>query len=214
MLEQELRRVRRARSLDQIVVATTTNVTDDPIVALCNHLGVASFRGSEHDVLSRYEGAAAAYEADIVVRVTADCPLHDGGVIDEVIRARELAGSDYASNVLERTFPRGLDVEVLTREALSRCVGLGTSAAAREHVTWFIHSERPDLFSRTSFCGPADASDLRWTVDTPEDFAFVSAVYDGLELGEDSISYATILAWVRAHPEVISLNASIEQKKS
>lgn len=214
MLERELARVRNAKTIDEVVVATTTNTTDEPVASLCARLDVGCFRGSEDDVLGRYLGAAAEANADVIVRITADCPLIDPDIIDGVVRALCDEGTDYASNVLTRTYPRGLDVEALTRTALERCGALASSRPAREHVTWVIHSEAPEKFTRASVVAKANAADLRWTVDTPEDLAMVRRVYEGLGLAERSIAYPEILAWVRAHPEVVAINASVEQKRT
>lgn len=214
MLERQILRLRRATTLSEITIATTTNDTDVPVVALASRLGLRVFRGSEPDVLDRFSGAAAAFDADVIVRVTADCPLIDGLVLDRVVMARREAAADYASNVLHRTYPRGLDVEVFTRAALERCHRVATSTAAREHVTWFIHRERPDLFRTVGVTAPTDDSDLRWTVDTPEDMAMVRSVYRGLHLTTRDAPYEEILTWVRAHPEVSALNAAVEQKKA
>ncbi len=212
MLERQLARVRRASTLDEVMIATTTNATDDPVVALCERLGVPSSRGSEEDVLSRYTGAAAASHADVVVRLTADCPLLDGEVVDRVVRTLHDQGTDYASNTVVRTYPRGLDVEALTRDALDRCARSAESKPSREHVTWFIHTERPDLFTRSSITSDSNGADLRWTVDTPDDLAMVRAVYEGLGLADHHAAYPEILAWVRAHPQVALMNAAVEQK--
>jgi spore coat polysaccharide biosynthesis protein SpsF len=212
MLERQLSRMRRATTLDDVMIATTTNTSDDPVVALCDRLGISTFRGSEDDVLSRYAGAAASSNADVVVRITADCPLLDGGVVDRVVRALYAEGTDYASNTITRSYPRGLDVEALTREALDRTAAAATSKPAREHVTWFIHTENPDAFMRSSVACEVDASDLRWTVDTPDDLAMVRAVYAGLGLANRHVPYPEIVAWVRAHPEVVRLNAGVPQK--
>lgn len=212
MLERQIARMRRASTLDEVMVATTTNSSDDPVMALCARLGLSSFRGSEEDVLARYAGAAASSNADVVVRITADCPLLDAEVVDRVVRTLCDEGTDYASNTLERTYPRGLDVEALTRDALARTATEARSKPAREHVTWYIHTERPDLFSRSSVTSDVDASDLRWTVDTPEDLAMVRAVYARLGLAERDVSFPEIVAWIRANPEVAQMNAAVAQK--
>lgn len=214
LLDRQVERLRRSHRLDQIMVATTTNATDEPLVAACERLGLACHRGSETDVLSRYVGAAEVSGADVVVRITSDCPLIDAAIVDEVVVARAEAAVDYASNVFPRTFPRGLDTEVLTRAALEKCHAMGTSTPAREHVTWFLHSERPDLFTRVNVETKESGADLRWTVDTPEDLEVVRRIWAGLELSTRHAAYADILAWVRSHPEVARLNAMIEQKKS
>jgi spore coat polysaccharide biosynthesis protein SpsF len=214
LLERQLERLARCERADEIVLAVTTNPDDDPLVALARRLGLRWHRGSEHDVLSRYLGAAREADAELVVRVTSDCPLIDPGETDAVIAAlQERRGTcDYAANVLERHLPRGLDVEALWRDALERVGRLGTSPAAREHVTWFVHGERPDLFLLHAVRGGVEAPDLRWTVDTPEDLAMMRRLWDALAIADAAPPLAEIVAYVRAHPEVAALNAHVGQK--
>jgi spore coat polysaccharide biosynthesis protein SpsF len=213
LLERQLGRLRRCERLDEIVVATTVNATDDPLVDLCRRLGTAWFRGSEEDVLSRYAGAAREAGAELVIRVTSDCPLIDPEETDAVVAALEQRPQcDYASNILERRLPRGLDTEALWRDVLERLDRVAVSAPAREHVTWFCHTERPDLFELYSVRRPFDAADLRWTVDTPEDLAMVRLLYEELGLADAPRPLAEVIAWVRAHPDVAAINAAVEQK--
>src|SRR5688500_991575 len=147
MLTQVVRRLGRARRLDDIVIATTELSSDDAVAELARQLQVGVFRGSEQDVLSRYAGAATQSRADVIVRVTADCPLLDPAIVDAVIEALVDATEpvDYASNVIDRTYPRGLDVEAFFRDVLDRVNRLARSAAAREHVTHFILREHAAL---------------------------------------------------------------------
>src|SRR3954471_4000292 len=146
LLERELERLARSALTDEVVLAVTTNPDDEPLVDLARRLGLRLYRGSEHDVLSRYAGAAREAQADLVFRVTSDCPLIDPGEVDAVIAAlaerRETC--DFASNRLEPQLPRGLDVEALYRDVLERMDRMATSRPAREHVTWFAYAERPD----------------------------------------------------------------------
>jgi spore coat polysaccharide biosynthesis protein SpsF len=212
LLERELERLARCERVDEVVLAVTTNPDDDPLVALAGRLGLRWHRGSEHDVLARYLGAAREAGADLVVRVTADCPLIDPEETDAVIGALEQQPADYAANILERTLPRGLDTEALWRDALERTARLATSKPAREHVTWFCHTERPDLFVLRSVRRPYDAADLRWTVDTPQDLELVRRLYAELGLAEAPVPFAAVLAHVRAHPELAAINAGVPQK--
>jgi spore coat polysaccharide biosynthesis protein SpsF len=212
LLERELERLKLCRTVDEIVLATTANPGDEPLTALADRLGVRWYRGSEHDVLERYAGAARDAGADVIARVTSDCPLIDPAEVDAVIGA--LAPSaDYASNFLERHLPRGQDAEALWRDALERTARLATSPPAREHVTWFIHSERPDLFVLRSVRRAVDAADLRWTVDTADDLALVRRLYDELSLAERPVPLADVVAYVRAHPELTEINAHVAQKE-
>lgn len=214
MLAQQLRRLRRCRRADEIVIATTVNAADDPVVALARAEGVRPFRGSEGDVLSRYVGAAREAKADLVVRITADCPLIDPEVVDRVIAEAEdhPDGCDYASNVHPRTYPRGLDAEALFADALWRIDRLARSPAAREHVTHFVR-ERPDLFLTRSVTDVADNSDLRWTVDEPDDLRMVRCIYEELGLHERVAPYAEILAFVRGRPDIAAINAHVAQTR-
>lgn len=214
MLSRVISRVRQARAIDGIVVATTTHDDDEPVAALAETLGVGVFRGSEHDVLGRYRGAAAVAEADVVVRVTADCPLLDPAVIDRVVEelCARSADVDYASNVVQRTYPRGLDVEALFRDTLERLHRRARTAAAREHVTYYLLREQPALFAIHSVVDSADNSDLRWTVDQPEDLELVRLMYRTLNLGAVIRPFADVVAWARRHPEACAMNAHVEQK--
>ena len=175
LLEYHLDRLRRVRRADEVVVATTTNSSDDAIVDLCDRIHVPYFRGSEEDVLGRFYGAAMQYSASVVIRVTSDCPLIDPAVVDRVIT--EFAGKpyshDYASNTLERTYPRGLDCEAFSFSALETAHTEAVAGPDREHVTPFLYRQ-PDRFRLKSVRAPRDYSHYRWTVDTPEDFAMVA----------------------------------------
>jgi spore coat polysaccharide biosynthesis protein SpsF len=214
MLAQQLRRLKAMREADEFVVATTDLPTDDPVVDLARREGVRVFRGNEHDVLARFVGAARDTAADIVARITADCPLIDAAEADRVVRElREHSSeADYASNVLRRTFPRGLDVEALFRDALERMQRLATSSKSREHVTWYLRTEAPELFKTRSVEDAQDNSDLRWTVDTAEDLAEIRRIYEGCELATTMRPYREILAYVRAQPAGTSANVGVIQK--
>ena len=224
MLAQELARLRLCKCADDIVIATTVNQTDDPVVELARKEGVGCFRGDENDVLSRYLGAARQARADVIVRITADCPLIDAGEVDRVVAALldgtakgnhgDKGLADYASNTLERTFPRGLDAEAFHRDVLERVARMGHTPLAREHVTYFIHRERPELFvkrSVTSQNGESHA-DLRWTVDEPVDLALVRRIYELFALGTTPLPYADLINMVVQHPELAAMNAHVAQK--
>ena len=214
MLSQQFRRLRACRKVDEVMVATTTNASDDGIVAWARQEGVRCFRGSEENVLSRYLGAAREAKAELIVRITADCPLIDPEETDRVIEALETnqGGSDYAANNLERTFPRGLDTEAFFMDALERVGRLASSASALEHVTFAIYAEHPQLFLIRSIKDRDNNSDLRWTVDTRDDFAMVQTLYDQLDLAADILPYRQILSHVRAHPDIAAINSFVKQK--
>jgi len=210
MLAQVVRRVRDARRITETVVATTTAPDDDAVVREAGRLGAGVHRGSQSDVLDRFVGAARSYRADVIVRVTADCPLLDGEVLDQVIGALDTS-VDYASNTHDRRFPRGLDVEALHRDTLERIGRLGTSPEAREHVTAFV-MEAPTLFRVAQVSAEQDDSDLRWTVDTPDDLDMVRALYRELDLATVALPYRELVAAVRARPELAAGNAHVVQK--
>jgi len=212
MLACQIERLRPCQCVDELMIATTTNTTDDPVIELCEAENIPWFRGSENDVLSRYVGAARQAGADVIIRITSDCPLIDSEVVDKVIR--ELTDNapdcDYASNVIERSYPRGLDTEAFLRETLERCDRLAVSDQSREHVTSVIREVNPDEFICRSVTDSQDNSDLRWTVDTEADLKLVRRIYEELNLPEKQLSYPEIVAYVRSHPELAKINEGIE----
>ncbi len=205
------RRLASSRRIDQIAVATTVERRDDAIELEANRLGLFCFRGSEDDVLGRYLGASRRLGVDVIVRITADCPLIDAGVVDRIVESHALARCDYGSNTIRRTYPRGLEAEAITHEALERLGATAPPGPAREHVTWLVH-QRQGEYSRLSVEDQCDNSDLRWTVDTQDDWLLVERLYEELELARTMLPYLDILAHVRAHPELSALNAHVEQK--
>jgi spore coat polysaccharide biosynthesis protein SpsF len=214
MIARVIERLRMCPELDDVVVATTTGPEDEPLIEAVRRCGARWHRGSSDDVLGRFEAAARETEADVIVRVTGDCPLIDPAVVTRVIVALgEDALADYAANVLERTFPRGLDVEALHADCLRRVDRVARSKAAREHVTWFIYRERPDLFTTRSVVDRSDNSDLRWTVDTPADLDLIRRLYSQLGLASRHRPYAEVVEHVRAHPELLLVNATVEQRQ-
>lgn len=211
MLWHVVRRTGQARLVDQVVVATTRGVADQAIVSLCEAEGWAWFRGSEEDLLDRYYQAALSYQAGIVVRITADCPLIDPAVVDQVVAAfLQAQPLDYASNTLPpRTFPRGLDTEVLSFGALARAWQEDTNPAWREHVTPYIY-KNPGKFRLRSVAGAEDYSALRWTVDREEDLAFVRTVF--AHFGTWRFTWQEVLQALADHPEWLAINRHVRQK--
>jgi spore coat polysaccharide biosynthesis protein SpsF len=200
----------------EVVVATTDLANDDPVVLESERYGAGVFRGSETDVLSRYFFAAKQYQADIVVRVTSDCPLIDPALLCRMLRRfHELrtAGTavDYLSNTLSRTYPRGLDAEIFLFSALARAYAEGQKPEAREHVTPYIWGH-PEIFRLHGFTGPIDLSRYRWTLDTADDYAFLLAVYAALGDSGDEFSMETVLSLLAAQPELVTLNAHVAQR--
>jgi spore coat polysaccharide biosynthesis protein SpsF len=206
-----LRRLSLARTIADVVVATTTAPGDDELATWCGEHGWAVSRGSEDDVLDRYRETARGSGGDVIVRITSDCPLIDPAVVDSVVRA--LAGpppADYASNVLEeRTFPRGLDAEAFTRAALEVAWKRDRNPAWREHVTPYLY-RHPAEFHLRNVRNAEDHSDLRWTVDTPEDLAYIRALVERASSWD--AGWAELRAIARAHPELAEINRNIQQK--
>jgi spore coat polysaccharide biosynthesis protein SpsF len=215
MIEHVVERVSRTEGIDQVCVATSVNALDDPLVDCVLKAGVASvYRGSEGDVLARFAGAAREAAAEVVVRVTADCPLLCPSVSSKVIRELLLhPESDYASNTLTRTYPRGLDTEVFRMKALAEADRNATDAWDREHVTPYLYRQ-PGRFSVRAVTDTRDRSAHRWTVDTIEDFELVTRIYGALwRPDRPPFDYEEILDCLAAHPEWEQINQHIAQKQ-
>jgi spore coat polysaccharide biosynthesis protein SpsF len=211
MLARVVNRVRRTQSIDQTVVATSTAPNDDAIVQECERIQVPVFRGSENDVLDRFYRAAIQYSATNVVRITADCPMIDPAVIEQVLLVFKTMHPDYASNCLERTYPRGLDTEVMTLSALERAWKESKFAFQRAHVTPYIY-KNPDLFKLESVVAGVDNSKYRWTVDTQEDLNLVRTIY--IRLGNtDAFSWQDALMLMKLDPRLVTINQHVRQKE-
>lgn len=214
LLEFQTERLARCRRAAEVVIATTVNASDEPIVAFCRARGLRCFRGPEDDVLTRYQGAAAACGADIVVRATSDCPLIDPEVVDAVIgKLVSGPGLDYVSNILERSYPRGLDCEAFPAAVLEAAYREAAPGPEREHVTPFIYGH-PDRFRLGNVRHPIDLSRHRWTVDTPEDFRLIRNLLEAVYPVEPDFRLADCLRALAAHPDWEAINAHVEQKKT
>jgi len=212
MLARVVHRTQRATLLDEMVVATTTLSSDDVIVIECERLGIPVFRGSELDVLDRYYRAAKKYQAEVVVRITADCPLLAPEIIDQVVGIfREKDSLDFVSNRLPpRTFPRGQEVDVMSSNALERAWRKDDNPTWREHVTPYIYNH-PEKFKIVTVTNAEDYSWMRWTVDTAADLDFVRCIYE--HFGKNNVSWHEIIAWLEDHPEVTEINQHVVQKE-
>ncbi len=210
MLERIVGRVRRSTSADGILVATTLEPSDEAIVVECRRLGVAVFRGSKHDALDRYYKAGQQARADAVLRVTADCPFIDPALLDDLLRSFFDHRPDYASTSLVRTYPRGLDAEVMTFAALSRAWREATLPYQRAHVTPYLY-ENPSKFTLFSLTGEEDYSEFRWTVDTVEDLELARAVYAHFRNKED-FGWRDVLNLMAAQPQLAQINQHVRQK--
>lgn len=205
MIGRQVERLRRATRLSGLTIATSTDASDDVIEAYAGQIGVDCFRGSLNDVLGRFIGAlTAAGNPKTFVRLTADCPLADWRLIDRCIAAHAAAEADYTCNWLNWTYPKGLDVEVCETAAVSRAYREGQSVYDREHVTPYIYGH-PELFKLEAVARDPPLR-YRWTVDTPEDFAFVSAVYADLYPANPAFTSEDVLDWQATHRDQVLPN--------
>ena len=205
MLWHVLMRVRQAESLDTIVIATSDEVADNPIADFCAQEGVSCFRGNESDVLDRFYQAARWIGADVIVRISADCPMIDPVVLDAVVTAYRKNRCDYACNAIHRTYPDGLDTEVFSFEVLEKAWKEASLKSEREHVTPYIWKNEA-LFNLHHVMQEHDLSALRWTVDEPEDLTFVRRIYEHLYVPNAVFHMEDILRLLGTHPELSTLN--------
>jgi len=218
MIERVVERVRGAQTINQVVVATTLDDEDDRVAQLCEQNDIRFVRGPNQDVLGRYVQAARQFGADVVVRITADCPLMDPDVIDKTV-ANFLEGDievDFGSNrgagEIRRTYPIGMDVEVFSREALERAGAEAHEPYQREHVTPYLY-EQAGRFHTVTIDSGGEFGQLRWAVDTIEDLEFVRQIYQ--RLGDDSkFCMQDVLEILEREPELFKINAAIQQKTS
>jgi spore coat polysaccharide biosynthesis protein SpsF len=213
VLRHVIERVSFSNFNPNIVIATTENIIDDPIMLEAERMEVQVYRGSENDVLLRYYEAAQFYRADIIVRITSDCPLIDYTVLDQML-ARFIIDQeklDYLSNTCDRTFPRGLDIEIFKFESLQKAYNEAKMEFEREHVTPYIWRHK-ELFRIKQFKNDINYANLRWTLDTTEDFELIKEIYDALYGGNNRFGMKEILIAYKNHPEWNLINASVEQK--
>jgi spore coat polysaccharide biosynthesis protein SpsF len=208
MLLRQIERIRLASMIDTLIVATSTDPTDDAIERLCRENNITFYRGSLDDVLDRFYQASKPIRPDHVVRLTGDCPLTAPRLIDEVITFHVQGGYDYSSNTIEPTWPDGLDIEVIRFSCLEQAWNEATLPSHREHVTPFIHGQA-NRFRIGSFKGQIDMSAHRWTVDEPEDFELVTNIYEALYPNKPDFTTTDILGFLEKNPGVRSLNAHL-----
>lgn len=229
MLARVVARTSRSASVDQVLVATTTDASDDPVAAWCDSMGIPYSRGSLHDVLDRYYQAAKQATADTVVRITADCPVIDPVLIDDCINTLLEGSFDFACNRLPppftRTYPIGLDTEVCTFAALEKAWNEATETFHREHVMPYLYegvelsavsSQLSEGISSREFKiaqlhHDPDYGAYRWTVDTPKDLEFMRQVYARFN-GRDDFSWKEVLDLVHDNPDLMQINAAIKHK--
>lgn len=212
MLEHVLAGVSKSKLINYSVVATTHDKSDDAIVQLCKRKKIKYFRGSMYDVLGRYYQAAIVFDASIIVRVCSDCPLIDGKMIDTGMKMFLDSNLDYFSNTVDATYPIGFNFEILTLNALSQAFKNAKDLPEREHVTPYIWKNNPKKFKIGQLKNPlGDKSKYRITVDTNEDMLAVEMLIKKFQAHKKG--YMEIIKILDKHPEIVSLNEEIAQKK-
>lgn len=212
MLLRQIERLKKSRKIDRLLVATSTESSDDPIEKLCKEHELVCYRGSLNDVLDRFYQAVRGYNPDHIVRLTADCPLTDAKLIDDVIGFYLDGGFDYASNAIQATYPDGLDMEVFRFSCLEQAWREARLPSQREHVTPFIH-QQPLRFRIGHYKNTDDLSHLRWTVDEPKDFELVSRIYEALYPGNPDFTTQEILELLEKQPELVNWNTTHQRNE-
>lgn len=204
MIWRQIERIRRARTLDKLVVATSSAASDDALAGFLLGRGVSVYRGAHFDGLECFSTCASAWSPSHAVRLTADCPLTDPQIVDQAVRLALETGADYVSNCVNPTYPGGLEVEVMTAEAVLAAAAAAHDPADREQVTPYVRRD-PDRFSQAHLTRYLDLSGLRWTVDRPEDFAFVRAVFQRFHATDPGFGLADILELLDERPDLAQL---------
>lgn len=209
VLAHVIARARCIPGVDIVCCAVPEEAGSDPVASEALKQGVRVHRGSEHDVLSRYAGAARACDASTVVRITSDCPLIDPVASGRVLSQLAASRADYCSNLEPRSWPKGLDTEAFTAGVLYRAAASATQAGEREHVTTWIRQNRSLVHANVA-CEKGDFHTYRWTLDYPEDLAFFRALYTILPPPPHIAQFDDILDIVHQHPEIVALNAHLK----
>ena len=212
MILRQIERLKACRQIDEWVVATSDHASDDVLEGLLRKEGVSVFRGSLEDVLDRFYQASIVYRADHIVRLTADCPLIDPGVVDQVVAVHLQEANDYTSNVMPPTFPDGLDVEILSGAILQQIWQEADLPSQREHVTLFIR-QQAEHFKLGRVKAPSDFSAMRWTVDEKADLAFVETVYERLYSDNPYFGFAEVVDLMTQEPSLAKLNDQYQRNE-
>jgi spore coat polysaccharide biosynthesis protein SpsF len=211
VLEQVVDRVKNSSLVDEIIVATTIEKQDLEIIKLCANQGIRVFCGSENDVLDRYYQAAKLFNPVNVIRITADCPLIDPAVIDQVIKAHLDGNYDYTSNVIRETFPDGEDVEIMKFSTLKEAWDEANLASQREHVTQYILNN--DKYKKCNVVYNEDLSNKRWTLDNEEDYLLIREIYKKVYNSNKTFGIKDILNVLKNNPELENINISIARNE-
>ena len=205
VLGQVIRRVQQSQ-VDDIVVATSEDELDNHIINFCRNKNINTYRGSLKNVLARYYHAAKTYKADAVIRVTADCPLYDPHILNDMLQ--KFKNCDYLTNSLTRTFPRGLDTEIFTFKALESAYNNATQESELEHVTPYI-SQHQNIFNCKNHENDINLAQHRWTLDTREDYMMINSIYEHIG---NTATTEQVVGFLQQHPHIFALNKHIEQK--
>lgn len=204
-------RIKHAKTVDEVVVATTTNSLDDKLYDWCVSNCIPVSRGSENDVLNRFYETAKKFNADIVIRITADDPFKEPVLIDNAVNKLIVEKVDYVCNNFPPTYPEGTDVEVLTFQALEKQEMNSHSDYEREHVTQYIY-HNPDDFKMLNLSNDKDLSYLRWTIDTEKDYEMVKQIYDNLYSSDMEVFHMDdILSYLEKNPDLATVNSDIKR---
>lgn len=212
MLELQIERVLRTKHLDKLIIASSTEISDNPIKIMCQRLKINCFQGSLTNVLDRFYQAANQFRAETIIRITGDCPLFDPLVADRIIEYHIENDFDYTSNTITPTFPDGLDVEVMRFSCLERAWQEARMQTEREHVTFYIYSH-PELFRLGSYKADVDYSNLRWTVDEPEDFQLIQTIYEELYPENPAFTSEDVLTLLTKRPEFKTINVKFRRNE-
>jgi spore coat polysaccharide biosynthesis protein SpsF (cytidylyltransferase family) len=207
MLQLMLERISAAKKIDKVIVATTVEESDTLIYEFCKEYGYECYRGSEEDVLDRFYQAAKQSKFDLVLRVTADCPLIDPEIIDLVVDKYHENPLGYVSNIQPRSFPDGLDIELLTFKELERAWKTHNDKFTREHVTSYILKDKVKV---GSVINKIDLKELRWTVDYPEDFKFVKKIFEELYYKKKIFNMDDIINLLKKNPQINDINGKFK----
>ncbi|MBE6499187.1 MAG: acylneuraminate cytidylyltransferase [Methanobrevibacter thaueri] len=213
VLQQDIRRVKKSKLLNEVIIATTTNKEDDEIIDVAIKENTPYFRGSLDNVLERYYKAAVKFNLDIIVRITSDCPCVDWEIIDTIIQNHLDSNVDYTSNSLIESYPRGIDCEVINFDSLEKAYLNATEKYEKEHVTPYIYKSHPNEFKINKFHENNDNSDIRITLDTPQDYALLCVIYDNLYEKNNFFKLKDILELFNQKPWLKYINQDIVQKK-
>lgn len=212
MIHHQIDRVKNSKFVDEIVLGTSTDPSDDDLANSCRQYGVTVFRGDLTDVLDRFLRCAQSYRADHVLRLTGDCPIIDWEVIDLIVEKHLKEDNDYTSNTLEATYPDGLDVEIMKSATLEVAWNNAQLPSEREHVTPYIY-KNPEKFKLGCLKNNIDLSALRWTVDELEDFIFVTNIYEALYPNKQKFLMQDVLSFLKEHPDISKINDRFQRNE-